>query len=266
LIAGPTVNGGMTQPPSMQKPQPRPTALREGREIAVTLVVALILATLVRILLFQPFTIPSSSMEPGLVTGDYIVVSKYAYGWSTASLPFSPPILPGRVIGREPRRGDVVVFRLPRDPKQVWIKRVVGLPGDTVQVRGGVVFVNGDAVRQTRLDVVADHDAPQRQVQQVRETLADGRTYVTYDGGPNLPGDDTPVRRVPPGQCLMMGDNRDNSLDGRWPREIGVGLLPAENIVGRAEIVLASWMPGAGLFKPWTWLNLQRDRFLVRVR
>lgn len=265
--AGVAANGGMIQTPSaLSKAPPRSTVLREGREIAVTLVVALILATLLRVLLFQPFTIPSSSMEPGLVTGDYIVVSKYAYGWSTASLPFNPPMAPERIMGREPRRGDVVVFRLPRDPKQTWIKRVVGLPGDTVQVRGGVVFVNGDAVHQTRLDVVADHDAPQRRVQQVRETLADGRTYVTYDGGPGLPGDDTPLRRVPPGQYLMMGDNRDNSLDSRWPAEVGVGLLPAENIMGRAEIVLASWEPGASLFKPWTWMNLQWDRFLVRIR
>ncbi|WEK39633.1 MAG: signal peptidase I [Candidatus Brevundimonas colombiensis] len=245
---------------------PRPSAFNEAGEIVLTLLVALIVATLFRIAVFQPFTIPSSSMEPGLVTGDYIVVSKFAYGWSTASLPLNPPIRPGRLMGGQPRRGDVVVFRRPSDPKQVWIKRVVGLPGDTVQVRGGVVFVNGAAVRQTRLDVVADHDAPGRRVQRVRETLADGRSYVTYDGGPNLPGDDTPSRRVPAGQYLMMGDNRDNSLDSRWPPAIGVGLLPAENIVGRAEIVLASWKPGASLFKPWTWLNLQADRFLVRVR
>ena len=254
----------MTQTP--QKAPPRPSLLREVREIALTLVFAIILALAIRIVLFQPFTIPSSSMEPGLVTGDYIVVSKYPYGWSKASLPFNPAMSPGRLFGREPRRGDVVVFRLPRDPSEAWIKRVVGLPGDTVQVRGGVVFVNGDPVRQTRLDVVADHDAPQRRVQQVRETLADGRSYVTYDGGPDLPGDDTPVRRVPAGCYLMMGDNRDNSLDSRWPPEIGVGLLPAENIIGRAEVVLASWKPGANLFKPWTWLNLQWDRFLVRIR
>nr|WP_314527012.1 signal peptidase I [uncultured Brevundimonas sp.] len=247
-------------------PPPRPSAFNEAGGIVLTLLVALIVATLFRIAVFQPFTIPSSSMEPGLVTGDYIVVSKFAYGWSTASLPLDPPIRPGRLMGDQPRRGDVVVFRRPSDPKQVWIKRVVGLPGDTVQVRGGVVFVNGAALRQTRLDVVADHDAPGRRVQRVRETLADGRSYVTYDGGPNLPGDDTPPRRVPAGQYLMMGDNRDNSLDSRWPPAIGVGLLPAENIVGRAEIVLASWKPGAGLFKPWTWLNLQGDRFLVRVR
>ncbi|WP_295175048.1 signal peptidase I, partial [uncultured Brevundimonas sp.] len=117
----------MTQTPL--KAPPRPSLLREVREIALTLLFAIILALAIRIVLFQPFTIPSSSMEPGLVTGDYIVVSKYPYGWSTASLPFNPAMSPGRLFGREPRRGDVVVFRLPRDPSEAWIKRVVGLPG-----------------------------------------------------------------------------------------------------------------------------------------
>jgi signal peptidase I len=245
---------------------PVASSLREAREVGVTLAAALILALAIRILLFQPFTIPSSSMEPGLVTGDYIVVSKYAYGWSRASLPFNPPLPDGRVLGRQPKRGDVVVFQRPHDPDQVWIKRVIGLPGDTVQVRSGQVFVNGQGVDQTLLGEVGDHDAPQRRVREVRETLSSGKTYVTYDGGPDQPGDDTPTYRVPAGQYFMMGDNRDNSLDSRWPAELGVGLLPVENIVGRAEIVAASWKPGAGLFKPWTWLNLQWGRFLKPIR
>jgi len=256
----------MTQTPaSSADAPPLVSSLREVREIGVTLA-ALILAMVIRILLFQPFTIPSSSMEPGLVTGDYIVVSKYAYGWSRASLPFNPPLPDGRVLGRQPKRGDVVVFRRPHDPDQVWIKRVIGLPGDTVEVRRGQIFVNGRLIGQTPLQMVSDHDAPQRRVLEVREALASGKTYVTYDGGPDQPGDDTPVYHVPEGQYFMMGDNRDNSLDSRWPADLGVGLLPAENIVGRAEIVAASWKPGAGLFKPWTWLNLQWGRFLKPIR
>ena len=255
----------MTQATTAPAPSSAPV-WREVREIGVTLAAALILAMLIRILLFQPFTIPSSSMEPGLVTGDYIVVSKYAYGWSRASLPFNPPLPDGRVLGRQPKRGDVVVFRRPHDPDQVWIKRVIGLPSDTVEVRKGQVFVNGRLIGQTPLQMVSDHDAPQRRVLEVREALASGKTYVTYDGGPDQPGDDTPVYHVPEGQYFMMGDNRDNSLDSRWPADLGVGLLPAENIVGRAEIVAASWKPGAGLFKPWTWLNLQWGRFLKPIR
>lgn len=257
----------MTQPPTAPADaMPAPSPMRELREIGVTVLFALILAMIVRIALFQPFTIPSSSMEPGLVTGDYIVVSKYAYGWSRASLPFNPPVMDGRLFGRSPKRGEVVVFRRPHDPDQVWIKRVVGLPGDRVQVRNGVVFVNGTANHQTPLGLTADHDAPLRRVREVRETLTSGKAYVTYDGGPDQPGDDTPVYRVPAGQYFMMGDNRDNSLDSRWQTDQGVGLLPAENIVGRAEFVAASWKPGAGLGKPWTWLNLHWDRFLLRIR
>ncbi|RZJ04713.1 MAG: signal peptidase I [Brevundimonas sp.] len=231
-----------------------------------TVVLGLLLAMAIQTIAFQPYTIPSSSMEPGLVTGDYVVASKYSYGWSRASLPFDPPLFSGRLFGRDPARGDVVLFRLPRDRQQVWVKRLIGLPGDTVQVRNGAVFVNGRAVPQAATGTVSDHDNPARQVQLVRETLPGGRSWLTYDGGPGSPADDTEAFTVPAGSYLMMGDNRDNSLDGRFPREVGVGFLPAENIVGRAELVVASWKPGASLFKPWTWLNLQPGRFFKRVR
>jgi signal peptidase I len=116
------------------------------------------------------------------------------------------------------------------------------------------------------MTVVQDHDAPYRQVLEVRERQPDGRAYVTYDGGTGQPGDDTDVYVVPEGRYFMMGDNRDNSLDSRWPRELGVGLLPADNIVGKAELVLASWKPGAAAYKPWTWLDLQWDRFVQPIR
>lgn len=233
-------------------------------DMAKALIFGLVLANGIQTVAFQPFTIPSSSMEPGLVVGDYVVASKFAYGWSRASLPFNPPLFDGRVFGREPERGDVVLFRLPRDPKQTWVKRVIGLPGDAVEVSDGVVLLNGEALPQTPLGMTDDHDAPERRVMQVRETQADGRAYVTYDGGPGI-GDDFAPLVVPEGHYLMMGDNRDNSLDGRWPADVGVGLLPAENIVGRAEVVVASWRAGAGLFKPWTWLNVRADRFFRRV-
>jgi len=248
--------------------RPGSGARGEVSEILKTVVLALALSMVLRILLFQPFTIPSSSMEPGLVTGDYIVVSKFSYGWSRASLPFNLPLIPGngRLLGHGPARGDVVVFRLPRDPKQTWVKRVIGLPGDRVQVTGGVVSVNGVALPQKPGGLTSDFDAPLRQVLQVRETQPSGKSYVTYDGGSGLPGDDTGVYVVPAGNYFMMGDNRDNSLDSRWPRESGVGLLPAQNIIGKAEIVVGSWNPGSALIKPWTWLNLRGNRFLERIR
>jgi signal peptidase I len=255
----------MTDTPS----SPARAAAGLGREIidiARTVGLALAIALALRIVLFQPFTIPSSSMEPGLVTGDYIVVSKLAYGWSRASLPLNPPLFKGRLLERTARRGDVVVFRLPRDPSQTWIKRVIGLPGDRVRVQGGRVFVNGQAIPQTPMRVTRDHDAPDRPVLAIGERTPDGRRYVTYDGGPDQPGDDTDVYVVPEGRYFVMGDNRDNSLDSRWPRELGVGLLPAENLVGRAKFVLLSWRSGAALLKPWTWLDLQTDRFLKPIR
>jgi signal peptidase I len=239
---------------------------REAADMARSLALALLIALVLRIALFQPFTIPSSSMEPGLVTGDYIVVSKFAYGWSRASFLFNPPLFQGRLFGRGPARGDVVVFRLPRDPGQTWIKRVIGLPGDRIQVIGAKVHVNGRPFQLAPVGWTRDHDDPQRAVLQVREAQPGGRSYVTYGGAPGHEGEETGVYVVPEGCYFMMGDNRDNSLDSRWPREIGVGLLPAENIVGKAEIVLVSWKPGSAVYKPWTWLNLQWGRLLRPVR
>lgn len=247
-------------------PPPSPTRLHELIDSGTTVAVSLLIAVVIQSVAFQPYTIPSSSMEPGLVTGDYVVASKFPYGWSRASLPFDPPLGSGRLFGRDPSRGDVVLFRLPRDRRQVWVKRLIGLPGDRVQVRDGRVFVNGRSVPSADAGMVQDHDDPIWRVRQVRETLPDGRTWLTYDRGPGSPGDDTPVLVVPAGNYLMMGDNRDNSLDGRFSPDVGVGLLPADHVIGRAEIVVASWRPGAGLWKPWTWFNLQPGRFFKQVR
>ena len=262
----------MTQAPASptrtDAPTPRgqPSAAREIIDICRTVGAALLLAMGIQSVAFQPYTIPSSSMEPGLVTGDYVVASKYRYGWSRASLPFDPPLGSGRLFGRDPARGDVVLFRLPRDRQQVWVKRLIGLPGDRVQVRDGQIFVNGRGVPRADAGTVQDHDDPIWRVMQVRETLAEGRSWLTYDRGPGSPGDDTPVLVVPAGNYLMMGDNRDNSLDGRFSPDLGVGFLPADHVIGRAEIVVASWRPGAGLWKPWTWFNLQPGRFFKQVR
>ncbi|RZJ28950.1 MAG: signal peptidase I [Brevundimonas sp.] len=255
----------MTQDTETPDAKPAQGLTAELIDTVRTVGLGLLAAVVIQTVLFQPFTIPSSSMEPGLVTGDYVVVSKSAYGWSRASLPFNPPLPGGRLFGKQAERGDVVVFRRPSEPDQTWVKRVIGLPGDRVQVTGGAVFVNGRAIPQTPLTVVRDHDNPEREVLEVRETRPDGTSYLTYDGGSGLPGDDTGVYVVPEGQYFMMGDNRDNSMDSRWPGDIGVGLLPAENIVGKAEIIVASWKPGAGLFKPWTWFNLQKGRFFKSI-
>lgn len=238
-------------------PTPRP-AHRELLDLGLTLTIGFAAALAFRVAVYQPFTIPSSSMEPGLEIGDYILVSKSAYGWSAASLPGGRPgEQDGRLMGRGPARGDVVVFRLPRAPEQIWVKRVVGLPGDTVQVVDGKVLIDGEPLSQHPLAVAA-HDT--------EEVAPNGRRYVIHDQGPGYPGDDTPVFHVPQGRYLMMGDNRDNSLDGRWSADVGVGLLPAQNIVGRADLIVASWKPGASLLKPGSWLNLRWRRFLTPIR
>jgi signal peptidase I len=180
---------------------PAKGAREDLKGTAKTMIGGLLIALVLRVLLFQPYTIPSSSMEPGLRTGDYVIVSKYSYGWSRASLPFDPPLPGGRLLGRSPQRGDVIVFRLPRDPQQVYVKRLIGLPGDRVQVRGGQVHVNGAAIPQQPAGFTEDPEAPGRRVLQVLEPRADGKQYVTYDGGPGE-GDDTGGARRSGNQAL----------------------------------------------------------------
>jgi signal peptidase I len=249
--------------PDTDETTPRPNELLE---VAKTIGAALLIALVLRIVIFQPYTIPSSSMEPGLRTGDYVIVSKFAYGWSRASFPFNPPLGSGRLFGQSPHRGDVIVFRLPRDPQQVYVKRLIGLPGDRVQVRAGQVFVNGSPIPQRPDGFTEDPEAPGRRVLQVLEPRPDGARYVTYDAGPDHEGDDTDVYVVPAAHYFFMGDNRDNSLDSRWPPAAdGVGYVPAENLIGRVELVMISWRAGASILKPWTWVQLRPSRFFHRV-
>ncbi|MET0294799.1 MAG: signal peptidase I [Phenylobacterium sp.] len=221
-----------------------------------------------RILLFQPFTIPSASMEPQLMIGDYVVVSKYSYGWSRHSIPFSPPLFHGRIMERAPRRGDVVVFKLPRDGKTDFVKRLIGLPGDRIQVVGGVLHINGRAVpRQFVGKEPVETEFGTMEFTRYRETLDDGKSYITYDRPDRDPhANYTGVYVVPEGHYFFMGDNREDSNDSRMSRAEGVGFVPAENLVGRAELVLLSWNPEASLFKPWTWFTeFRADRCFRRL-
>ncbi|MDO9246888.1 MAG: signal peptidase I, partial [Phenylobacterium sp.] len=218
-------------------------ALNEVVEIVKTVVYALLIALFLRVLFFQPFTIPSASMDPTLLEGDYIIVSKYSYGYSKNSIPFSPPLFKGRIMDRMPERGDIIVFKLPRDGHIDYIKRLVGLPGDRIQMQGGVLFINGKAVPRRALPpVMVDSGYGfTRNVERYEETLPNGKSYITYDFGPDGDVDNTGVFVVPEGSYFFMGDNRDNSLDSRVPAEIGVGYVPAENLVGKARIIMLSW-------------------------
>ena len=241
------------------------SAASETVEIVKTVVVALAIAFVLRVLLFQPFTIPSASMEPNLYEGDYIVVSKWAYGYSkfSSGLPINLPIGEGRVFGRAPERGDIVVFKLPRDDKTDYIKRVIGLPGDQIQMIANKLYINGQPVEDVVVSAgeVNDIFGP-RPVTEVRETLPGGRTFMTQDFGPGGDLDDTPVYEVPAGHYFMMGDNRDNSIDSRVQESAGVGMVPEENLVGKAEIIMFSWEPGASLFNPVSWFaNVRLSRF-----
>jgi signal peptidase I len=234
-------------------------------EILKTVVFALLIAVILRIVLFQPFTIPSASMEPNLYEGDYIVVTKWSYGYSKHAIPFSPPLFEGRIMGRAPERGDIAVFKLPRDDKTDYIKRVIGLPGDRVQMIDGTLHINGQPVR----DVVISNEAVgeafgARPATQLRETLPNGRTFAIQDFGPGGMLDSTPVFEVPEGHYFMMGDNRDNSVDSRDQSSQGVGLVPEENLIGKAEIILFSWSPGASLLNPISWFTKVRpSRFFT---
>jgi len=240
-------------------------AVAEIVEIIKTVVYALAIALFLRVLFFQPFTIPSASMEPNLYEGDYIIVSKYAYGYSRHSIPFSPPVFEGRIMARAPQRGDVVVFKLPRDGHTDYVKRLIGLPGDRIQMRDGLLYLNGEQVRRENLGTSRQDSGYGfvRDVTKYREILPGGRAFLTSDFGPEHDLDDTEVYVVPEGHFFMMGDNRDNSSDSRViPEAGGVGFVPAENLVGKAEIILLSWHPGASIFKPWTWvMDARPSRF-----
>ena len=257
------------------------TNIRKKSSIAETIrtvVYALLIALVFRTLAYQPFSIPSGSMKPTLLEGDYLFVSKFAYGYSRNSIPFSPPILSGRLFGREPERGDIAVFKLPSDGRTDYIKRLIGLPGDEIQVLRGVVHINGQPVSQeiagefhepfgsegsTRCLRIDNSGSGQICAnERLQETLPDGGpAYFTLNSNNNraIGTDNTRPFAVPEGHYFFLGDNRDNSVDSRFSN--GVGFVPAENLVGRAEVIFLSSKGGPLRF--WNW---RLSRIFDRIR
>ncbi|MEI9406113.1 signal peptidase I [Mesorhizobium argentiipisi] len=217
---------------------------------------ALLLALIIRTLLFQPFSIPSGSMRPTLLEGDYLFVTKWAYGYSRYSLPFGPDLFSGRIWSSEPKRGDVVVFKFPPDPSVDYIKRVVGLPGDKIQVKDGQLFINDVGVPRVKTGQIDNPDVTEenRPIDVYRETLPNGVSYDTLDINSDSIGDNTREFVVPAGHYFMMGDNRDNSSDSRF----AVGFVPAENLVGRANLIFFSIAGKASPLEIWKWPSLMR--------
>jgi signal peptidase I len=235
------------------------------KETLRTVIYSVLIALSIRVAAFEPFSIPSGSMVPTLLVGDYLFVSKYAYGYSRYSLPFGLPLLPSdRVFFTEPERGDVAVFKLPRDNSTDFIKRVIGLPGDRIQVKNGILHINGQAVERKKIDDHIFEAAPGQfsRITQYIETLPNGKEHLIVEKSDGNPGsDNTQVYTVPDGHYFMMGDNRDNSNDSRFS---SVGFVPRENFVGRAEFIFFS-IDGSA-WKIWTWLDeLRPSRFFTSI-
>ena len=223
-------------------------------ELAKTVIYAGLIAVVIRTFLFQPFNIPTGSMENTLMIGDYLFVEKFSYGYSRYTFPFGAgpagPSMHGRFPDFTPSRGDVVVFKFPQDNSTDFIKRLIGLPGDRIQMRGGVLYINDKAVPKVRVaDYVEKIGGEEYHVPQFRETLPNGKSYLVLDRVVEGPGDDTGVYVVPAGHYFMMGDNRDNSDDSR----ADVGYVPAENLVGKAEFRFFSIDESADWWQLWKW-------------
>ena len=231
-----------------------------SKDTIKTIIIAVLIALGIRTVAYEPFNIPSGSMIPTLLIGDYLFVSKFSYGYSRYSLPFGLPLIPGRIFFDEPERGDIMVFKLPSDNRTDYIKRIIGLPGDTVQLKDSILYINGKPVKREKADDFIDRDefGNYNRVPRYLETLPNGRKHYILEVTQDTVFDNTPVYTVPQGHYFAMGDNRDRSKDSRFLND--VGFIPRENLVGRAEFLFFSVNGSAWEFWKWS-KTLRFSRF-----
>lgn len=248
------------------KANPPLNAKEELAEFFKTALIAVVLALMIRTFLYEPFNIPSGSMKPTLEVGDYLFVYKPSYGYSRYSFPFGLAPLEGRVWAKPPERGDVVVFKLPSNTHIDYIKRVIGMPGDTVQVKRGRLYINNELIHREPVGLKRVEDEPFGEIAMTEyiETLPDGVMHPIYEETDQEPLDNTPPYVVPEGHYFMMGDNRDNSQDSRVTH--AVGFVPLENIVGRADFIFFSTNGTAAMYEPWKWpWTIRYDRLIKPI-
>jgi signal peptidase I len=264
--------------PAVDQPEAKPKKEKKEDSFVVFLIKLVAVVLIFRSFFFSPFNIPSESMLPRLMNGDYLVASKWPYGYTKHSLPYSAPLIPGRIFAGQPERGDIVIFKHPVDGVD-YIKRVIGLPGDMIAMRQGQVILNGEPIPKERIEdfiiplsantrcnmmgeQVETGDGAACKYTQFKETLPGGKTYNVLDFGPTPQDDFGPVT-VPEGKMFVMGDNRDNSQDSRFSAVAGGGvrIVDQELLVGRAEVIMWSTDGSAEWLLPWTWFSaLRGDR------
>ncbi len=230
-----------------------------------SILIAIFIALLIRSFIFEPFNIPSGSMKPNLLVGDFIFVSKYSYGFSKHSLPFSIPLIPGKIFSNTPERGDVVVFKTPENNRTDYIKRVIGLPGDKIEIKNGIIFINGSEILRKKLNdfIDTDNKTSNKRVRMYNEYFFKKEIKI-LDITDNGIADNTQLFNVPDNHFFVMGDNRDNSQDSRFIST--VGFIPYENLVGKAQFIFFS-LENARFLQIWKWPNsIRYERIFQKIQ